>query len=38
MGTGDALINEGDAVAVGVGMGVELADEVGKGTDVETTG
>ena len=37
-GTGDTLVNEGDAVAVGVGSGVELADEVGRGIDVETTG
>ena len=37
-GTGDTFINEGDAVAVGVGMGVELAEDVGKGMVVETTG
>jgi hypothetical protein len=36
--TGDALVSEGDAVAVGVGMGVEEADEVGKAIDVDTMG
>jgi len=37
-GTGDAFINEGDAVAVGVGTGVAPADDVGRGIDVDTTG
>lgn len=35
---GEALVREGDAVAVGVGTGVEFADDVGKAMDVETTG
>lgn len=37
-GIGDAFVSEGDAVAVGVGIGVELADEVGRAMEVETTG
>ena len=36
--TGEAFIKEGDAVAVGVGRGVEVADEVGRAIDVVTTG
>lgn len=38
MMTGEALVKEGDAVAVGVGMGVVLAEVVGSAIDVETTG
>lgn len=38
MMTGEALVSEGDAVAVGVGTGVVLADVVGSAMDVETTG
>ena len=36
--TGEAFVSEGDAVAVGVGTGVELADEVGSEIAVDTTG
>jgi len=36
--TGEALVSEGDAVAVGVGTGVVLADAVDSGIDMETTG
>ena len=36
--TGEAFLNEGDAVAVGVGTGVLPAEDVGSGTDVDTTG
>ena len=36
--TGDAFVRDGEAVAVGVGRGVEDAEDVGSGTDVETTG
>jgi hypothetical protein len=35
---GDALVSDGDAVAVGVGRGVLPADEVGRGIEVETMG
>lgn len=38
MMTGEALVSEGDAVAVGVGTGVELEDVVGNAIDVETMG
>ena len=37
-GTGDAFVKEGEAAAVGVGMGVELEDAVGNGIEVETMG
>jgi hypothetical protein len=36
--TGDALVRDGDAAAVGVGTGVEPAEDVGRAIDVETTG
>jgi len=36
--TGDALVSEGDAAAVGVGTGVEVEDDTGREMDVETTG
>jgi len=36
--TGEAFVSEGDAVAVGVGTGVDPAEEVGRAIDVETTG
>jgi hypothetical protein len=35
---GDALVREGDAVAVGVGNGVDEAEDVGNAIDVDTTG
>jgi hypothetical protein len=35
---GDAFVREGDAVAVGVGSGVLLADDVGNEMDVDTMG
>ena len=38
MRTGDAFVKEGDAVAVGVGTGVVLEEDVGKAIEVETTG
>jgi hypothetical protein len=38
IGTGEAFVNEGDAVAVGVGTGVVPAEEVGSAIDVDTTG
>lgn len=35
---GDALVRDGEAVAVGVGSGVEPAEDVGSAMDVDTTG
>jgi len=35
---GDAFVKEGEAVAVGVGIGVVLADDAGRGIAVEMTG
>lgn len=35
---GEALVSDGEAVAVGVGTGVEFEDEVGKAIDVLMTG
>lgn len=35
---GDAFVSEGDAVAVGVGIGVLPAEEVGSEMDVDTIG
>jgi len=36
--TGEALVREGDAAAVGVGSGVLFDEDVGRAIDVDTTG
>lgn len=36
--TGEALVKEGEAAAVGVGTGVELDEEVGRAIEVDTAG